>query len=187
MPTLEKIVSPVIRGIHASYKGRVVCRAMLTSMAREIGSLPEVRRLCCRFEERGRYPERPMITLHEEHPSVYLLGWREGDFTDVHDHGACEVGIYVMQGVITEDVYVCTPLRGGDKRIALNLSRNLRQGDMMTCPQQYIHAVGNIFPEVAATLHVYGPALSEMNTYEVAGSLLRFKGHWEAEHEEAHH
>lgn len=187
MATIEKIVSPIIRGIHAAYKGRTVCRGVLTNLALEIGALPEVRRLVCEFSNHDKYPERPMLNLHDEHPSIYLLGWREGDFTPVHDHGACEVGIYVVQGVITEDVYACTPARGRSKRVLLSLSRNLRQGDLATCPQQYIHRIGNIFPEVAATLHVYGPALDSMNTYEPIGAFLRFKEHWEAHHEGAHH
>lgn len=181
MATLERVVSPIIAGIHAGYKGKHVCRGVLTNMALEIGALPEVRRLVCQFADRKKYPERPMLSLHEDHPSVYLLGWREGDFTDIHDHGRCEVGIYVVQGIVTEDIYAATPARGKSKRCLLSFSRQLPQGTLATCPQNYIHRVGNIFPEVAATLHVYGPALDDMNIYEAVGGFLKFKEHWHQE------
>src|SRR5258708_39444696 len=175
---LERIVSPVISSIAAGYKGKTICRSLLSNMALEIGALPEVRRLVCSFSNISKYPERPMLTLHSDHPAVYLLGWREGDFTDIHEHRECEVGMYVVQGVVTEDIYASTPLDGKSRHCLLNFSRQLPQGDLATCPKHYVHRVGNIFPEVAATLHVYGPTLADMNLYEAEGEVLRFKDHW---------
>jgi predicted metal-dependent enzyme (double-stranded beta helix superfamily) len=135
----------------------------------------------CDFVDRKKYPERPMLTLHVGCPSVYLLGWREGDFTDIHDHGSCEVGVYGLQGMVTEDIYATRPARRGNRECLLTISRNVRQGDLMTCPANYIHRVGNIFPEVAATLHVYGPALNNMCLYDaLANDMLKFRTHWRA-------
>lgn len=184
---INSLVSTVVKQIALGYKGRTHIRGALSNMALEIGALPEVRRLVCQFEDRAKYPQRPMLNLHDDHPSVYLLGWREGDWTEVHDHGRCEVGIYVVQGIVTEDVYACTPGVDKDKCIALTLSRNLRQGSVATCPRNYVHAVGNIFPELAATLHCYGPELDDMNIYTTNGAMLEFKEHWHATHHRAQH
>lgn len=187
MTTIEPIVASVIKGIAAAYKGRTHIRGALSTMALEIGLLPEVRRMVCHFADKRKYPTRPMLSLHDDHPSVYLLGWREGDWTDVHDHGQCEVGIYVMQGVVTEDVFACTHGGNRNKCISLSLSRNLPQGSVATCPRNYVHAVGNIFPELAATLHCYGPELDDMNIYTTNGAVLEWKEHWHANHHRAQH
>lgn len=178
---LQSVVSPIVRQVSAGYSPSTVCRGLLSNLALQVGSLPEVRRLVCQFADRAQYPERPMLTLCEGHPSVYLLGWREGDFTDIHDHGDCEVGVYVIQGIVTEDIYATTPTRGRNRNCVLGFSRQLQQGSLMTCPRNYIHRIGNIFPEVAATLHVYGPALDNMRLYDMQDSLLKFREHWHAE------
>lgn len=159
---------------------------MLANLALELGALPELRRICCSFNNRRKWKGRPALSLHAANPSVYLLGWREGDFTDIHDHGACEVGVYVVQGAVVEDLYATVEGSGKDRRCLLGFSRILRQGDMATCPRNYIHRVGNVFPEIAATLHVYGPALDDMNLYEEAGEVIRFKEHWHATHKAQH-
>lgn len=179
---LQGVISPIVRQISAGYSPSTVCRGLLSNLALQVGSLPEVRRLVCQFADKERYPERPMLTLCEGHPSVYLLGWREGDFTDIHDHGDCEVGVYVMQGIVTEDLYAAAKIspRSNSLRCLLTFSRQLSQGSLMTCPRHYIHRIGNIFPEVAATLHVYGPSLDDMRLYDVKGDRLKFRERWHA-------
>lgn len=183
---LQGVISPIVRQVSAGYSATTVCRGLLSNLALQVGSLPEVRRLVCQFSDKAQYPERPMLTLCEGHPSVYLLGWREGDFTDIHDHGDCEVGVYVIQGIVTEDIYATTALRKQNRRCILSFSRQLQQGSLMTCPRHYIHRIGNIFPEVAATLHVYGPALDDMRLYDMKGSKLAFREHWHAAQEPQH-
>jgi predicted metal-dependent enzyme (double-stranded beta helix superfamily) len=184
---LHHVVAPVIAGVSAEYGRKAVCRSLLTALALEIGALPIIRRMVADFGDRKKYPERPMLTLFDRGPSVYLLGWREGDFTDVHDHGASEVGISVVQGVVTEDLYAALPADGmGNRQCVLSISRQLRQGDVATCTESYIHRVGNIFPETAATLHVYGPALDDMNLYDLRKGVLTFKEHWHDQHRPQH-
>lgn len=187
-PMLQGIISPIVRQVSAGYTSATVCRGLLSNLALQVGSLPEVRRLVCQFSDRAQYPERPMLTLCDGHPSVYLLGWREGDFTDIHDHGDCEVGVYVIQGIVTEDLYAAAKIspRSNSLRCLLTFSRQLAQGSLMTCPRNYIHRIGNIFPEVAATLHVYGPSLDDMRLYDVRGDRLRFRERWHANTEPQH-
>lgn len=183
----SKLVSPVFHAVTKAYEGKAISRAFITSLARELGTLPEIARLVREFGDTKKYPTRPMITLRETHPSIYLLGWREGDFTDIHDHGDCEVGIYVIQGRVTEDVFTCGTAVGDEQPCLGALSRQVAQGDCMTCLTKYIHRMGNIFPEVAATLHVYGPALEEMCLFGTTQKGdLEFKEFWHATHKAQH-
>lgn len=185
---LPKFVSPVFHAVTKAYEGKAICRALITTLARELGTLPEVTRMVREFGDYKQYPTRPMITLRESNPAIYLLGWREGDFTDVHDHGDCEVGIYVVQGVVTEDIYTCAGRkRETNRRLIATMSRELSEGQCTTCLQTYVHRMGNIFPEVAATLHVYGPTLEDMCLYDQgANGQLYFKEHWHQAHKAQH-
>ena len=162
-------------------------RGLLAALAQQIASFPIVRERVLDFSDREKYPSRPMITLHKGEPSVYLLGWRQGDFTDIHDHGDCEVGVYCMEGVVTEDIYIPLSVYGPKRQLALAMSRSLREGDLVTCPKQYIHRMGNLMPEVAATLHVYGPVLNEMRLFDVVQDILTEKGCWGCHQQNAPH
>lgn len=184
---MSKILEDFIRAAYGLKSGSV-CRGIVSTMAIQIGTMPEVRRMVCEFSDRTKYPQRPMITLMEGNPSVYLLGWREGDFTEVHDHGPCEVGVFVIQGRVVEDLYACRPIAGSqDLEILLEISRFMGAGDLVTCPKNYLHRVGNVFPETAATLHVYGPVLDEMALYAPEGRILRRTGCWGCDSENAQH
>src|SRR5258708_23302143 len=174
-----------IERVHAEFKKNPNARGALAVLAQRVGSMPEVRRLVCKFEDRDLHPlgTKPYYTLHHDHPSIYLLGWREGEWTDVHDHGDAEVGIYVVEGQVTEDIFVTEPVARNwdkDRTNFLQFSRTLRQGDLATCPKKHVHSVGNIMPECAATLHVYGPDLRDMRLYDSdeKKGILRFKDTW---------
>lgn len=153
----------------------------LAVLAQRLGALPEIRRLCCRFDDRTRYPlkKQAVFTLHPKNPAIYLLGWREGEWTSVHDHGASQVGIYMLQGRVAENLFATMPTSTKDRKTLVEWSRMVQQGDTITCPENYVHAMGNIYPETAVTLHVYGPDLHDMRLYErKKGGVLKFKDVW---------
>lgn len=180
---LESIISAVA----SAYKDRMICRAYLSELAIEVGTLPHLRRTILEFGDRTKFPDRPMITLYDEGPSIYLLGWREGDITAIHDHGASEVGVFVIAGRVTEDIYVCSrPDQGGNRDCLQVMSRQVAPGDLITCPQRYVHTMGNLYPEIAATLHVYGPVLDDMCLFEASNDKLMFKEHWHDENRPQH-
>lgn len=185
---LEPIQVDQVGRILEMYAGKIDTRGLLANVAEEVGNLPYVRRMVRDFDDRTKYPDRPVIVLHDGQPQIYLLGWREGDATEPHDHGTNHVGIYVVQGIITEDIYITAPFRGKDRTILTEFSRDARMGDLITCPATgYIHRVGNMRPIIAATVHVYGPVLDEMITYQRNGQVLEFKEHWYHTSEVAHH
>lgn len=183
-PQVDKAVQESVDRTYAEMSAKRNCRGVLTMLAVQIGGLPNVRAIAQNFTDRVRYPTRPMVTLHSGSPSVYLLGWREEEFTEIHDHGSCEVGVYVVQGIVMEDLYVpATPTNrlrdeGDTCQVQLAMSRLLRQGEVLTCPEQYVHRIGNIFPEVATTLHVYGPVLDKMRLFSMFKGVLQFTGCW---------
>lgn len=178
----------LVETIVECYDGKFGNRGMLANIALEVGALPAVRRLVNSFDDRGKYPDRPMITIREDHPAIYLLGWREGDWTEPHDHGNSEVAVHVVQGIVTEDLYVTANTAEKDREILMEWSRDAMEGQIITCPPvRYIHKVGNVRPETAATLHVYGPVLNDMTLYQREGNWLRFVEHWTLAGENAHH
>lgn len=184
---LSKLVSGVFHAVCKSYEGKGITRACITTLARELGTLPDIGRLVRDFGDLKKYPTRPMLTLRETHPAIYLLGWREGEFTDIHDHGDCEVGLYVIQGRVTEDIFACGPVVGSARDCLLSMSRQINPGDCLTCLPTYVHRMGNLFPEVAATLHVYGPSLEDMCLYSATpNGALEFKEHWHHSHKAQH-
>lgn len=184
---LNAVSQQVIHTYRAFQNKSCERRGLLAALAQQIAAFPNVRDMTADFNDRKKYPGRPMLTLHKGEPSVYLLGWRQGDFTDIHDHGESEVGLYVLEGVVTEDIYVPGQSAGKKRNLSLAMSRFAREGDMITCPKQYIHRMGNLLPECAATLHVYGPVLSEMNLYEVVDDILSQKGCWGCHQDNAPH
>ena len=179
METLRKDhqVSSIVREIANDY--RHFDRGALAVMATEIATIPHLRRLVSNFGNKKLHPKRPTILLCRQ-PTTYLLGWREGEGTGVHDHGQAEVGINVICGQITEDLYATVPEENNSRRVLLAFSRQLLAGQTITCPANYIHRFRNVFPEVCATLHVYGPKLSKMSSWDDKVTSLKFVSHWEA-------
>lgn len=178
MMVQDREVRSLVQAVAHDY--RSFSRGALGVLASEIAAIPHLRRLVCLFADKKKYPERPVILLSKE-PTIYLLGWREGDGTGVHDHGLSEVGIKVIQGSITEDLFVTKPAEDRGRDVLLTFSRQLDAGALVTCPGNYIHRFTNVFPEVAATLHVYGPkSLSRMTSWEDETMKLRFKEYWHA-------
>jgi predicted metal-dependent enzyme (double-stranded beta helix superfamily) len=154
------------------------CRQKLAGIAQQIGAFPEIRRMVDDFTDRAKYKDRPQITLNDTDPSIYLLGWREGEFTKVHNHDGAEVAIVVLQGVITEDVFSTTPAEDQCLNICGSFTRIVPTGGWILCPCTYMHRMGNEMPELAVTLHVYGPTLPGMKVYDQhEGKLIRVD-HW---------
>lgn len=121
---------------------------------------------------------RPMLLLNEgdEHtPTVWLLGWRKGDMTPIHDHHDSQVAVKVVAGSVTERVYV----EGNPNP---QVEREFGAGGVITLPTPYTHSVGNIgSDEMGVTLHLYSPALDKMTFFEETGTELKKSGEWTAQ------
>jgi Cysteine dioxygenase type I len=94
-----------------------------------------------------------------------------GQGTDWHDHGGSAGAFVTVQGTLTEQQAMVR--RDGPPRVVPG-SRELPPGALRPFGTKHIHKVTNNALEPAVSLHVYSPALVEMNAYQViAGDLLR--------------
>ena len=102
---------------------------------------------------------------------AWLLTWVPGQGTDWHDHGVSAGAFLTVRGTLTEQQAMVG--RDGPPRI-LPGSRELPVGALRPFGTKHIHKVTNNALEPAVSLHVYSPALVEMNAYDVVdGDLLR--------------
>lgn len=140
------------------------------------------------FGDRTVYPERPMVLVGgrgngSDDPTVWLLGWRAGDWTPIHDHHDSEAAISVLAGEVTETIYWpddedVFATRGSTVR-ASRVSRELHSGSVITVPTPYVHKVGNPDqPVTAVSMHAYYPPLRGMRYFEEHSEELRFVDEW---------
>jgi predicted metal-dependent enzyme (double-stranded beta helix superfamily) len=93
---------------------------------------------------------------------AWLLTWLPGQGTDLHDHGGSGGAFTALEGRLQE--LVPAPTGADPIRMA---SRTLRSPQIRAFGPSHIHQVINRGDTPAASLHVYGPALSVMNRYEL--------------------
>ena len=101
---------------------------------------------------------------------IWVLSWLPGQGTPLHDHGRSAGALAVVRGVLTERV-VATGPSGVHETTARLGSDRLRQFG-----EHYVHQVTNEDVEPAVSVHVYTPALREMNTYDVQRGRLLHTG-----------
>jgi hypothetical protein len=102
---------------------------------------------------------------------AWLLTWVPGQGTDWHDHGGSAGAFLTVRGTLTEQQAVVRP--DAPPRIVPG-SRDLPVGMLRPFGTKHLHKVTNNALEPAVSLHVYAPALVEMNAYQVVdGDRLR--------------
>jgi hypothetical protein len=97
---------------------------------------------------------------------IWVLSWLQGQGTPLHDHGSSAGAFAVVRGELTERV-----VSSGPAGVRSHQAR-LGGGRLRHFGAHYVHQVTNVDAEPAVSVHVYTPALREMNTYEVDGDLL---------------
>ena len=101
---------------------------------------------------------------------AWLLTWVPGQGTDWHDHGGSAGAFVTVDGTLTEEHATVSPFAA--PRIVPG-ARQLSTGTLRAFGTKHLHRVTNRRLEPAVSLHVYAPALVEMNAYAAAGSELR--------------
>jgi predicted metal-dependent enzyme (double-stranded beta helix superfamily) len=101
---------------------------------------------------------------------AWLLTWLPGQGTEWHDHGGSAGAFLPVRGTLTERQAMV--LRDGPPRIRPE-TRAIGAGMLRPFGTKHIHRVTNEGYEPAVSLHVYAPALVEMNEYSVDGDRLR--------------
>jgi hypothetical protein len=141
---------------------------------------PDLARSVKFMEENFRYgSERPMMLLNEgsdRTSTLWLLGWRDGDATPIHDHDDSAVVVKVLKGSVLEDVYT-------DCSSCNHVTRRLDAGETHRIPTPYVHRVRGVpgAEGMSVTLHAYFPKLDRMSFYEETGIALNQTSTWETQ------
>lgn len=101
---------------------------------------------------------------------AWLLTWVPGQGTDWHDHGGSAGGFVTLRGTLTEEHASVNPV---GPPVIVPGSRALPTQTLRVFGTKHLHRVTNLALEPAVSLHVYAPALVEMNQYVPDGPVLR--------------
>jgi hypothetical protein len=115
-----------------------------------------------RFNPVQRWYHR--IAAEPDH-EVWVLTWLPGQGTDLHDHGGSAGAFHVLSGSLVED----TVTAGRPARMT---GRELGEGAGRRFGSRHIHRIRNASDRPAISVHVYGPALTAMTRYRIAGAGL---------------
>jgi len=102
------------------------------------------------------------VLWHDEHSIAWLNVMPERRDTGYHDHDGSAVGVYLIQGSVTnEGLPACGPRR----------VHRYGPGDSFSVPGSGIHRMDH--DAGAVTVHVYSPPLHAIGYYEVVDGLLQ--------------
>jgi hypothetical protein len=99
---------------------------------------------------------------HDEHSVAWLDTYQEGRDTGYHDHDGSAVGVYVIDGSVTNEGL---PI-GGRRRV-----HSYGPGGSFSFPGTGIHRMDH--KAGAITVHVYSPPLRAIGYYEIVDGLLQ--------------
>ena len=110
------------------------------------------------------------------HYHAWLLCWRNGQRSPIHDHRGSTCVVRVLRGTLTETVFELAP----NGHVKATSSRDYGEGSIVGSEDGDIHQVSNLQAADAdlVTLHVYAPPLTRMGTYSLY-DLSRGSEVWE--------
>jgi cysteine dioxygenase len=96
---------------------------------------------------------------------AWVMCWKNGQRSPIHDHKGSSCGVRVLRGVLTETIFEFAP-NGFVKAV---FSRDLECGGVCGTEDNDLHQVSNLQAGTAdlVTLHVYSPPLVKMGTYSL--------------------
>ncbi len=141
-------------------------RHNLVEIATRLAGQLEVWEPLVRYDPISRYYVR---LAKEREFEAWLLTWVPGQGTEWHDHGGSAGAFVVVRGELTERT--ATVSQTGPPRI-VDEPRVLSDGSLRAFGTKHVHRVTNNGLEPAVSVHVYSPALVEMNSYAEDGPRL---------------
>ena len=139
----------------------------LSAIATRLAEQRELWQPLIEFDPVSRYYAR---LAREAYFEAWLLTWVPGQGTDWHDHGGSAGAFVTLRGTLTEQTAMVRP--DGPPKI-VPAARELSAGTLRQFGTKHVHRVTNNDLVPAVSLHVYAPALVEMNQYVREGDLLR--------------
>ena len=141
--------------------------ANLSAIATRLAGQPGLWSPLIKYDPLSRYYAR---LAAEPTYEAWLLTWVPGQGTDWHDHGGSAGAFVVLSGTLTEEHAAVSPLSSPQ---ILPVPRVLVTGTLRSFGRRHVHRVTNQALDPAVSLHVYAPALVEMNNYVRDGDRLR--------------
>ena len=141
-------------------------RHNLVEIATRLAGQHELWEPLVRYDPISRYYAR---LASEPDFEAWLLTWVPGQGTEWHDHGGSAGAFVVVRGELTERT--ATVSQVGPPRI-VDEPRVLSDSSLRAFGTKHIHKVTNSRLEPAVSVHVYSPALVEMNSYAEDGPSL---------------
>jgi predicted metal-dependent enzyme (double-stranded beta helix superfamily) len=141
-------------------------RVNLPEIALRLASQTALWRPLVRYDPLSRYYVR---LASERDYEAWLLTWVPGQGTEWHDHGGSAGAFVTLQGTLTE---LHATVGAGRSPVIDPVARRLSAQTLRPFGTRHIHRVTNHDLEPAVSLHVYAPALLEMNQYEAHGDRL---------------
>jgi len=98
---------------------------------------------------------------------LLLLCWRPGHESTIHDHAGALNAIRVHSGELTSRVFAFAPGAGpGSGPVEQVAEERVRPGgSLVGVDRNGIHQLANASPGDLVTVHLYAPALTELNVY----------------------
>lgn len=103
------------------------------------------------------------LVYSDEKVAIFLMCWKSGQRSLIHDHGESLGGVKILRGILTETLFERAP-NGMIKAVS---SSDYQSFDIQIEEPTTIHQVSNLQPGLshAISLHIYVPPLREMNIY----------------------
>ncbi len=96
---------------------------------------------------------------------AWLLCWKNGQRSPIHDHTGSACVVRVLRGTLTETLFERAP----NGHVKATFSRDYSEGSVIGSEDTDIHQVSNLQAENRdlVTLHVYAPPLNRMQTFSL--------------------
>jgi cysteine dioxygenase len=115
-----------------------------------------------RFSDRGY--QRNLVRA-ADHYHLWVLCWRNGQRSPIHDHKGSACGVRILEGTATVTLFE----RAKNGHIKAVASEDHGTGDVIVSADDDIHQVSNLQGDNAdlITLHLYTPPLLRMGVYSI--------------------
>jgi cysteine dioxygenase len=136
--------------------------ARLQGLDIQIGELQSFVRFAERTYRRNLVRSGPSYNL-------WVMCWRNGQRSHIHDHRGSSCGMRVLQGTLTETLFAIA----ANQHVYPTCSREFQPGEVLGSQDADVHQVSNLQAGNAdlITLHVYSPPLLVMGTFSLTDNL----------------
>jgi cysteine dioxygenase len=132
----------------------------------------------CRFAEAHYY--RNKIASGPWY-DFFVMGWRPGQSSVIHDHSGSSCALRIVQGTATELGFV--PIEPGSNVVRMETLRTFHTGTQCMAQDEDVHQIVNrSLREDLVTIHIYSPPL-KMSVYKEEKDLGEIKTDAELEAE----